>query len=177
MEAQNNERQVMCCHYQADISYPKQKQFNCGDPVINKYVQDSLKKNVREGNCAAKALMDSESGELLGICTYTAYSLTKGRLSSALAGSLPNDIGVVRLVMLGVVESEQKKGYGLDLLYAFFQQVKVIHHALPIKGIYLDAAPAAVGFYARLGFTELDEPANAFGAVPMFLGIQHILAA
>ncbi|EIP3952701.1 GNAT family N-acetyltransferase [Salmonella enterica] len=177
MEVQKNENEVMVCNYQADIQYPKQKKFDCGNPVINKYVQDSLKKNVRDGNCAAKALIDCSSGELLGICTYTAYSLTRERTSGVISGSLPNEIGVVRLVMLGVAINEQKKGYGLDLLRDFFEQVKLIHQALPIKGVYLDADPEAIAFYARLGFVELNGPPNAFGAVPMFLGIQHILAA
>lgn len=177
MEAQKNERAVMVCTYQADIQYPKQKKFDCGNVVINKYVQDSLKKNVRDGNCAAKALIDSESGELLGVCTYTAYSLLREKTLGVIHGSLPNDIGVVRLVMLGVIIDEQKKGYGLDLLLAFFEQVKVIHQALPMKGVYLDADPAAIAFYTRLGFIALNEPPNVFGAQPMFLAIQHILAA
>ena len=66
---------------------------------------------------------------------------------------------------------------GQDLLYEFFQHIKIIHEALPIKGVYLDADPGAVNFYTRLGFAELTAPPNAFGAIPMFLGIQHILAA
>ncbi|MCV5687819.1 N-acetyltransferase, partial [Escherichia coli] len=32
-------------------------------------------------------------------------------------------------------------------------------------------------FYARLGFVQLSATPNALGAVPMFLAIQHILAA
>lgn len=167
----------MLCAYQADIQYPGQKKFDCGNPVINKFVQDSLKKNVRDGNCAARILIDSASGELLGVCTYTAYALAKEKLSGIIQGSLPGEIGVIRLVMLGIAAKGQKQGYGLDLLCEFFQQVKAIHQVLPIKGVYLDAAPEAIGFYARLGFVELNEPPNAFGAVPMFLGIQHILAA
>ncbi|PBI78163.1 hypothetical protein A9993_23315 [Rahnella victoriana] len=79
--------------------------------------------------------------------------------------------------MLGVATKVQNRGYGQDLLLAFFEQIKIIHAALPVKGVYLDATPAAVNFYVRLGFVQLDAPANAFGAVPMFLGIQYILAA
>ena len=85
--------------------------------------------------------------------------------------------GVVRLVMLGVARKYQKRGFGQDLLCDFFEHVKIIHQALPIKGVYLDADPAAINFYARLGFVQLSATPNAFGAVPMFLAIQHILAA
>ncbi|MES4611892.1 MAG: GNAT family N-acetyltransferase [Ewingella sp.] len=176
-KAQNETSSAIVCGYQADIIYPGNQLFDCGNAVINAYVRNSLKKSVKEGNCAAKALIDAETGELLGVCTFSAYSLQKSKVTGVIAGSLPNDIGVVRLIMLGVAAKEQNKGYGQDLLLAFFEQVKVIHQALPIKGVYLDAAPEAVNFYIRLGFVALNEPANTFGAVPMFLAIQHILAA
>lgn len=175
LDAVNNG--LMVCTYQADITYPGVKHFDCGNTVINSYVRNSLKKSVKDGNCAAKALIDEKSGELIGVCSFSAYSLERGKLAGAVGGSLPNDVGVVRLIMLGVATKEQKKGYGQDLLCEFFEHVKLIHEALPIKGVYLDADPDAVNFYVRLGFTELKEPPNAFGAIPMFLAIQHILAA
>lgn len=169
--------EVMVCAYQTDINYPKNKQFDCGNDVINKFARESLKKSVRDGNCAAKALIDGKTGELLGFCTFSSYSLAKQKLQGVVSGSMPGEVGVVRLVMLGVATKEQKKGYGQDLLLAFFEHVKVIHGVLPVKGVYLDADPDAVNFYIRLGFVELNEPPNAFGAKPMFLAIQHILAA
>lgn len=160
---------VLSCNYQSDITYPGQKQFDCGNPVIDKFVRASLKKSVRNSDCAAKALIDRQSGELIGICTFTAYSLEKQRVSGVLQGSQPSEIGVVRLVMLGVARKYQKQGFGQDLLCDFFEHVKIIHQALPIKGVYLDADPAAINFYARLGFVQLSATPNAFGAVPMFL--------
>ncbi|EFA5468251.1 TPA: GNAT family N-acetyltransferase [Escherichia coli] len=168
---------VIVCTYQSDITYPGIKHFDCGNAVINSFVRNSLKKSVKDGNCAAKILIDEKTGELVGVCSFTAFSLSKSKLVGTIGGSLPNDVGVVRLNMLGVAIKEQKKGYGQDLLCEFFEHVKLIHRALPIKGIYLDAAPDAVNFYTRLGFVELKEPPNSFGAIPMFLAIQHILAA
>ncbi|WP_431638406.1 GNAT family N-acetyltransferase [Enterobacter mori] len=168
---------LMVCAYQADITYPGVKNFDCGNAVINSFVRGSLKKSVKDGNCAAIALIDKESGELLGFCSFSAYSLERGKLAGTIGGSMPNDVGVVRLNMLGVATKEQNKGHGQDVLCEFFERVKVIHQALPIKGVYLDADPKAVNFYKRLGFVELKEPPNAFGAIPMFLAIQHILAA
>lgn len=179
METTTNdvENELLVCAYQSDITYPGVKHFDCGNAIVNSFVRGSLKKSVKDGNCAAKALIDKVSGELIGFCSFSAFSLEKGRLAGTIVGSLPNDIGVVRLNMLGVATKEQKKGYGQDLLAEFFEQVKIIHQALPIKGVYLDADPKAVNFYSRLGFVELKEPPNAFGAIPMFLAIQHILAA
>lgn len=176
-KSEGQQKDVMFCAYQADITYPGNKNFDCGNAVINAYVRSSLKKGVKDGYCAAKAVIDSATGELLGVCTYSGYSLDKAKLAGVVTGSMPNDISVVRLIMLGVATKEQKKGYGLDLLCDFFEHVKLIHESLPIKGVYLDADPLAINFYARMGFVELNEPPNAYGAVPMFLAIQHILAA
>ena len=175
--SRNNSADVMVCAYQADITYPGNKHFNCGNAIINSFVRNSLKKSVKEGNCAAKALIDANTGELLGICTFSAYSLLRQKLTGVVSGSMPAEAGVVRLVMLGVAVKEQNKGYGQDLLGEFFEHVKIIHDALPVKGVYLDAEPKAVNFYTRLGFVALHEPPNVFGAIPMFLAIQHILAA
>lgn len=110
---------VLSCNYQSDITYPGQKQFDCGNPVIDKFVRASLKRSVRNSDCAAKALIDRQSGELIGICTFTAYSLEKQRVSGVLQGSQPSEIGVVRLVMLGVARKYQKRGFGQDLLCDF----------------------------------------------------------
>lgn len=30
---------VLSCNYQSDITYPGQKQFDCGNPVIDKFVR------------------------------------------------------------------------------------------------------------------------------------------
>lgn len=173
----NDVTPTFTCNYQADITYPGQKHFECGNAVIDKFVRASLKSSVRNGDCAAKAIVDRESGELVGVCTFTAYSLDKKKVSGVLQGSQPSELGVVRLVMLGVASKYQKKGYGEELLFEFLEHVKIIHEALPVKGVYLDADPAAVNFYTRLGFVELPEPPNAWGAIPMFLAIQHIVAA
>ncbi len=169
--------EVIPCTYQADMNYPGQKNFDCGNTVINRFVRGSLKKNVRDGNCAAKALIGSKTGELIAVCSFSGYTLEKNRLAGVTQGSLPNELAVVRLVMLGVATKHQNKGYGQDLLLEFFEQVKIIHEALPVKGVYLDAEPEALNFYLRLGFIQLNELPNTFGALPMFLAIQHILAA
>ncbi|CEE94917.1 conserved hypothetical protein [Xenorhabdus nematophila str. Anatoliense] len=63
------------------MTYPRQKNFDCGNHVINRYVRNSLKNNVATGNYVAKVLIDSQTDELLGVCSFTGYSLAKSRLS------------------------------------------------------------------------------------------------
>ncbi|UUR32634.1 GNAT family acetyltransferase [Shigella flexneri] len=105
---------------------------------INLYaLRASLKKSVRNSDCAAKALIDRQSGELIGICTFTAYSLERQRVSGVLQGSQPSEIGVVRLVMLGGARKYQKRGFGQDLLCDFFEHVKKFTRHYQLKGFIL----------------------------------------
>ncbi len=101
---------VLSCSYQSDITYPGQKQFDCGNPVIDKFVRASLKKSVRNSDCAAKALIDRQSGELIGICTFTAYSLEKQRVSGVLQGSQPSEIGSCQISHVGGSMEVSKAG-------------------------------------------------------------------
>ncbi|MDX7991767.1 N-acetyltransferase [Xenorhabdus littoralis] len=178
MEKPLNEIRVeyICVNYQSDMTYPGQKNFDCGNNVINRYVRSSLKNNVANENCVVKALVDAKTGELLGVCSFTGYLLAKSRLSGVLNGSMPSDLSVVRLVMLGVSVKHQKKEYGHILMREFLVHAIKVHHVMPIEGIFLDADPDAVEFYTLLGFVELGMPASN-GATPMFLKIQDLLAA
>ncbi|OTA19054.1 acetyltransferase [Xenorhabdus beddingii] len=178
MEKPLNEMTVeyLCLNYQSDMIYPGQKAFDCGNHVINRYVRSSLKNNVANGNCVAKALIGAKTGELFGVCNFTGYSLAKSRLSGVLTGSMPSELSVVRLVMLGVSVKHQKKGYGHLLMREFLEHAIKVHRVMPIKGIFLDADPDAVTFYTLLGFVELGVPAPN-GTTPMFLKIQDLLAA
>lgn len=101
---------VLSCNYQSDITYPGQKQFDCGNPVIDKFVRASLKKSVRNSDCAAKALIDRQSGELIGICTFTAYSLEKQRVSGVLQGSQPSEIRCCQISHVGGSTEVSKAG-------------------------------------------------------------------
>ncbi|MOA42392.1 hypothetical protein D3C78_1644380 [compost metagenome] len=51
-----------------------------------------------------------------------------------------------------------------------------VHLQIPIKGLYLDAAPGAVKFYTELGFKALSDP-DEHQSTPMLLGISVIMEA
>ena len=118
MEEQKNEdvtsNVLTICKYDADITYPGQKKFDCGNKVINDYVAKSLKSNVRNGDAYSQALIDVKTGDFFGFFSCTGYSLARTRLAGVFEKSLPSEVFVIRLVMLGVSIDKQKKEYGLD---------------------------------------------------------------
>ncbi|QWL72078.1 N-acetyltransferase [Aeromonas hydrophila] len=180
MEEQKNEdvtsNVLTICKYDADITYPGQKKFDCGNKVINDYVAKSLKSNVRNGDAYSQALIDVKTGDFFGFFSCTGYSLARTRLAGVFEKSLPSEVFVIRLVMLGVSIDKQKKEYGLDLMQSFFEHALKVHETMPIKGVFLDADPEAVNFYTRLGFIPLPEPSHG-GVTPMFLKIQDLVKA
>lgn len=74
------------------------------------------------------------------------------------------------------LNSENIRGICQEILrHTFIQAVKV-HREVPIKGLYLDAAPNAVSYYGSLGFQALSEP-DVRGGTPMLISIEPILRA
>lgn len=156
----------------ASQSYPL-KRFDCGNDVLNKYFQGSLKKAVEQSNTTATVAFDTQ-GNVLGICTFSPYALGKARLANALQGSLPKDVGCIRLIMLGVQTAYQANGVGSELMKDFFERAVGVHQRIKVRGIYLDSHPNSVEFYLKLGFIQLEEvPEGA--DVPMFIRIETVI--
>lgn len=152
------------------------KSFDCGVEVINGYFRNGLKRSLRSENVSGLAAVSS-AGSVLGFCTLALCSLDRQQVASALAqANLPPQVAAVRLVMLGVDKAYQGQGIGRQLLRKLFLQAIRVHSEIPIKGIYLDAAPDAVSFYLLLGFDALDD-ADTHGSTPMFLPIRALLRA
>ena len=60
------------------LTYPGQKKFDCGHAIINKFVHDSLKAQVRKGLSVAYVLTDSEkAGQFAGFFTIAQHSITR----------------------------------------------------------------------------------------------------
>lgn len=150
--------------------------FDCGIDAINSYFRNGLKRSLRSENVSGMAAV-SASSEVIGFCTLTLCSLDRQRVAEVIAqANLLPQVAVIRLVMLGVDKAYQGRGVGRQLLRKLFLQAIRVHSEIPIKGIYLDAAPDAVKFYQLLGFSLIDVPDDR-GSTPMFLPIRALLRA
>lgn len=158
------------------VSYGAQKKFDCGNPTINGYFQNGLKSAVKKGDCASIVATDA-SGLFIGACTFSAYSLSREKLKGSYERSLPLDVSVMRLIMLGVRTDFQNRDIGKELMASFLEAAAQAHAHVPFRGVYLDSHPNAVRFYESLGFQPLEAPSGSEGEVPMFLKIEDILAA
>lgn len=160
--------------YNPEKSYTRQKKFDCGNKIINKFVKDSLKKQVRNSLSTAFVLLDTEQDDQFSaFYTLTNYKLIGSDLTKLSSGSLPREIPCVRLVMLGVDLSLQGHGIGTKMMSDCFHRVYSASKTVGCFGLYLDADPPAINFYLRLGFTCLGEE-DRTSIAKMFLPISTL---
>jgi GNAT superfamily N-acetyltransferase len=158
--------------YTPEKTYYKQKNFNCGKKVINKYVSDSLKKHVRDNLSRCFVLLDAnDSDRFIGFYTLTSFAIEAHLLSSMSKGRLPAKVPCTRMVMLGVDLSFQKKGLGLKLLVNAIDRTLSASAHIGVMGLYLDADPDAYNFYKSHGFVPLKDRQDP-DPTPMFLHIE-----
>lgn len=160
--------------YNPDLIYTGQKKFDCRHDIINKYVRDSLKQQVKKSLCAAYVLVDeSDDNKFVGFYTLTQYSIGTASLSALELGSLPRTIPCTRLVMLGVDVAYQDQNIGRRLMASALRVTKDVSQQVGSFGMYLNGDATAVSFYQKLGFVLLEgnkSPAPS----PMFLPVALI---
>ena len=77
------------------------------------------------------------------------------------------------IIMLGVDNDYKNKNLGLLLMREVFVVSKSVAKTIGCFGIYLDAAPAAVNFYEKLGFALLEGNLSPSES-PMFIPMASI---
>lgn len=157
-------------------SYLYLKDFDCGLVMMDEYYKSGLKRALKSENIRGIGAINTTS-EVVGFGTLTLGHIDRALAKAAINKSnLPSQLSVVRMVMFGVDRRYQGLGIGQEILrHTFIQAVKV-HKEVPIKGLYLDAAPNAVSYYESLGFQTLSGP-DIRGGTPMLISIEPILQA
>lgn len=158
--------------YDPNKTYYQQKKFDCSNPVINRFVSNGLKKQVRDSLSKCFVLLDQDDKDrFIGFYTLTSFAIDAPLLSSLSKGRLPNKVPCARMVMLGVDSNYQKKGLGLKLLVNAIDRTLSASEHIGILGLYLDADPDAFDFYNSHGFVALKERQD-LQSTPMFLHIE-----
>lgn len=160
--------------YNPEQSYTDQKNFNCGNAIINKYVHENLKKQTKQNLCVAYVLIDVDNNnKFVGFYTLAQHSIGLSSLSLLQLGSLPRIIPCTRLVMLGVDVLYQGKSLGKRLMLEALMTTKSVANQIGSYGMYLDGDSKAIGFYQRLGFILLEGDKSPDPS-PMFLTLAKI---
>ena len=160
--------------YDPTLTYSGQKQFDCGHAAINAFVYNSLKPQVKKSLSVAYVLTDTaDTDRFVGFYTIAQHMIDVSALSILQLGSLPRKIPCSRLVTLGVDKHCKGQQLGSKLMKHALQLTQQIAKQIGSFGMYLDADPAALGFYQKIGFSLLvgDKTPEAS---PMFLPLSAI---
>ncbi|MCX8518870.1 MAG: GNAT family N-acetyltransferase [Methylophilaceae bacterium] len=142
--------------YDPTLTYKGQKQFDCGHVIINTFVHNSLKPQVKKNLSVGYVLTDAgEADRFVGFYTMAQHSIDVSLLSVMELGSLPRQIPCSRLVMLGVDKLYQGQKLGSKLMRHALLLTQQVAKQVGGFGMYLDADAWALGFYQKLGFTLL----------------------
>lgn len=165
---------VALSRYDPSLTYIGQKQFDCQHAVINAFVHNSLKPQVKKNLSVAYVLTDAaDEDRFAGFYTIAQHGIDVTSLTSLQLGSLPRKIPCSRLVMLGVDKRYKGQKLGSQLMKHALALTRSVAQQIGGFGMYLDADPQAVSFYQKLGFTLLagdkrPEPS------PMFIALASI---
>jgi GNAT superfamily N-acetyltransferase len=160
--------------FDPSLTYGGRKQFDCGHTVINKFVRESLVPQVKRQLSVAYVLTDlDQQDRFVGFFTVSHHAIDASTLSSLQLGSLPRQIPCARLIMLGVDLRYKNQQLGSRLMKQALTITKAASKHMGCYGLYLDADPAAIGFYQKLGFVLLEGDKSPVPS-PMFISMGSI---
>lgn len=155
--------------YDPALVYTGQKQFDCGHSVINAFVHNSLKPQIKKNLSVGYVLTDAvQDDRFAGFYTIAQHMIDVSSLSVMQLGSLPRKIPCSRLVMLGVDKRYKGQQLGAKLMKHALLLTQQVSKQIGSYGMYLDADPLAVNFYQKLGFALLEGDQSPAPS-PMFL--------
>lgn len=160
---------VEVSRYDPALSYAGQKQFDCEHAVVNSFVHNSLKPQVKKSLSVAYVLTDADQADrFVGFYTIAQHMIDVSLLSSMQLGSLPRKVPCTRLVMLGIDKRYKNQNLGSKLMKHALTVTLSVSRQIGGFGLYLDADPLTVAFYQKLGFALLDGDKSPTPS-PMFL--------
>lgn len=155
--------------YDPALTYTGQKQFDCEHALINAFVHNSLKPQVKKSLSVAYVLTDADQDDrFVGFFTIAQHMIDVSLLSSVQLGSLPRKIPCSRLMMLGIDKRYQGQHLGSKLMKHAVTVTLSVAKQIGGFGMYLDADPLAVDLHQKLGFALLEGDKTPAPS-PMFL--------
>ncbi|EPN6661386.1 GNAT family N-acetyltransferase [Salmonella enterica subsp. enterica serovar Cerro] len=158
----------------SDIQFSGFKKFDCGDRVLNKFLEQ-LKRQCSRDNIKALVLID-DSNQVAGFVTASLYQLGKERIpDDTFPYAPPPLVAVMKIPMIAVDKEYQRQGWGVQLMRAVLDYaLESAEQVKGIKGVYLDAKVDARSFYEDLGFDAISEDVSLNGTVPMFISMDTL---
>lgn len=154
--------------------YHNKKNFDCGVNALNFYLKAMASQHSKRGISRTYVLCPEDNCSIiLGYVTVTACEIDSGILPDTFAKRYPSKIAGAKIGRLAISKPYQKQGLGEHLVsYAMHQSI-IVHNAIGIAGMIVDAKDdQAKEYYKKFGFIAFpNQP------LTLFLPIKSILNA
>lgn len=152
--------------------------FRCGDSALDSFLQKYAAQNQFRHHVGT-TYVAVEEDRLVGYVTVSPGHIESDDLLPAARKALPRyPLPILRVARLAVDGVAQGAGVGRALLRFSMMLARHLADRYGCIGLVVDAVPAAIDFYRRLGFIELDviegESAMRPAPVTMFLSTKQI---
>jgi predicted GNAT family N-acyltransferase len=150
-------------------SQHKKSGFDCGNELLNNYIQKQAKQDVSRDLSACYILNNPEDKIVVGYYTLSGSSIKKNDFPEDLILKLPPsyvDLPTVLLGRLAIDNLEKGKGFGEILLIDALKRCVEISNSLGVLAVIVDPIDEkAVTFYKSYGFILI--PSNNKMFIPI----------
>ena len=127
--------------------------FDCGDPVLNEWLQRTALKNERNGGSRTFVVCDGQ--QVIGYYTLATGALQHSDAPGKIRRNMPDPVPVIVLGRLAVSLDRQGRGIGRGMLKDAVFRVIGVAEQIGVKALLVHAISAeAKRFYLRHGFIE-----------------------
>ena len=152
--------------------------FRSGDPDLDRFFQQFAGQNQFRHHLGVTYVAVDEH-YILGFAAVAAAHVEIDGLLAGRRKKLPRyPLPVLRLARLGVDQSAQRQGLGVQLLRFVLRLALAMADYYGCVGVIVDAKPDAVAFYSKYGFIAVDAIEGRSDArpapTPMFLAIHAV---
>ena len=154
-------------------------EFRSGNADLDRFFWRYAGQNQFRHHIGTTYVAIDETGFIAGYATVTASEIAPEQLPTSRQRRLPRyPVPVLRLARLAVDERAKRQGVGRLLLRSILLLAQRMAREFGCAGVLVDAKPAAVAFYEKLGFLRLDGIAGQLGdrpePLPMFLELGQL---
>ncbi|MBW2185650.1 MAG: GNAT family N-acetyltransferase [Deltaproteobacteria bacterium] len=148
--------------------------FDCGEPALNRYLQQTARQHNDKGISKTFVYVDSEYPEkIIAFFTLSICEIVTQDLPQKYSKKLPQNAPAAKLARLAVAKPYQGQRVGTILLVEAIQRTLVIAENFGIVGFFVDAKnERAKQFYVGFGFIEVQAQ-----PLVLFLPLATLLAA
>lgn len=153
-------------------SQHKKRGFDCGNELLNNYIQKQAKQDVSRDLSACYILNEIDEKRVIGYYTLSSNSINRSDFPEDLIMKLPPSYGNIPTVLLGrlaIDNIDKGKGLGEILLMDALKRCVDISKSLGILAIIVDPIDEkAITFYESYGFILIPSNNKMFLPIKTF---------